>query len=92
MKQIGLRRIGIVILNVCIDYFSKWIEVKPIKDKSTLTAAQFLYVLICRHGCFQIQINAVSSMDGCMNWQELSNASPLSSTIKWIGGKTGQGS
>ena len=53
-------------LIVCIDYFSKWSEAKPIHDKSAPTVAQFLYQLICRqflyelicrHGCFAIQIN-----------------------------------
>ena len=36
-------------LIVCIYYFSKW--------SGALTVAQFLYELICRHGCFAIQIN-----------------------------------
>ena len=44
-------------LIVCIDYFSKWSEAKPIHDKSAPTVAQFLYELICMHGCFFIQIN-----------------------------------
>ena len=34
-------------LVVCIDYFSKWSEGKPFKDKSAPTVAQFLYELIC---------------------------------------------
>ena len=42
---------------VCIDYFSKWSEAKPIHDKSTSIVAQFLYELICRHHCFAVQIN-----------------------------------
>ena len=44
-------------LVVCIDYFSKWSEAKPLKDKKATTVSQFLYELICRHGCFSIQIN-----------------------------------
>ena len=44
-------------LIVCIDYFSKWSEAKPVHDKSAPTVPQFLYELICRHGCFTIQIN-----------------------------------
>ena len=44
-------------LIVLIDYFSKWSEVKPVKDKSAPTVAAFLYEVICRHGCFKIQIN-----------------------------------
>ena len=42
---------------VCIDYFPKWSEAKPTRDKSAPTVAQFLYELICKHGCFSIQIN-----------------------------------
>ena len=44
-------------LIVLIDYFSKWSEVKPVKDKSAPTVAAFLYEVMCRHGCFKIQIN-----------------------------------
>ena len=32
-------------LIVCIDYFSKWSEAKPIHDKFSSAAAQFLYEL-----------------------------------------------
>ena len=32
-------------------------EAKPAKDKSAPTIAQFLYEVMCRHGCFEIQIN-----------------------------------
>ena len=42
---------------VLIDYFSKWSEAKPTKDKSAPTVAQFLYEVMCRHGCFDVQIN-----------------------------------
>ena len=41
-------------LVVCI---SKWLEAKSIKDKSASTIAQFLYEVLCRHGCMKIQIN-----------------------------------
>ena len=44
-------------LIVFIDYFSKWSEAKPTKDHTAATVGQFLYELICRHGCFRIQIN-----------------------------------
>ena len=40
-----------------IKYFSKQSETKPTKDKSAPTIAQFLYEVMCRHGCFEIQIN-----------------------------------
>ena len=35
---------------VCIDYFSKWSEAKPTRDKSGPTVAQFLYDLISKNG------------------------------------------
>ena len=63
MKQIGVDicRLPSVdefeYLIICIDYFSKWPEAKPIHDKSRPTVSQFLFELICRHGCFAIQIN-----------------------------------
>ena len=44
-------------LVICIDCFSKWLEVKPIKDNSASTIAQFLYETTCRHGCMKIQIS-----------------------------------
>ena len=44
-------------LVVCIDYFSRWSEAKPLKDKSATSVACFLYEIICRHGCIKNQIN-----------------------------------
>ena len=52
-----MKHIGIAICNlpevggfkhlvVCIDYFSKWSEAKPLRDKSAPTIAQFLYELM----------------------------------------------
>ena len=41
-------------LVVCKDYFNKWSEAKPIKDKSASNIAQFLYEVICRHGRFRL--------------------------------------
>ena len=40
-----------------IEYFSKKSEAKPIKNKSGATVAQLLCEVVCRHGCFEIQIN-----------------------------------
>ena len=40
-----------------VDYFSKWLEAKLIKEKNVSTIAQFLYEILCRHGCIKIQIN-----------------------------------
>ena len=48
---------GYCCLVVYIDYFRKWSEGKPHKDKMATIASQFLYELIFRHGCFSIQIN-----------------------------------
>ena len=39
---------------VLIDYFSKWSEAKPTKDKSASTVAQFLSEVMCGHGCFDV--------------------------------------
>ena len=44
-------------LIVCTDYFSKWLEAKPITDKPAPTVAQFLYETMCRHGCFAFKVN-----------------------------------
>ena len=44
-------------LIVLIDYFSKWSEAKPVRDKSAPTVARFLYEVMCGHGCFKTQIN-----------------------------------
>ena len=44
-------------VTVLTDYFSKWSEAKPTKYKSAPTIAQFLYEVMCRYGCFEIQIN-----------------------------------
>ena len=44
-------------LIVCIDYFTEWLEAKPIRDKTGLTVATFLYEFMCRHGCFKVQVN-----------------------------------
>ena len=44
-------------LIVCNDYFTKWLEANPIRKKTVLTVATFLYELMCLHGCFRVQIN-----------------------------------
>ena len=62
-KQIGVDICNLATVDgykhlvVAIDYFSKWSEAKPLKDKLAISVAEFLYELVCRHGCFQIQIN-----------------------------------
>ena len=40
-------------LIVCIE----WSEGQPIHDKSASSVVQFLFEVVCRHGCFAIQIN-----------------------------------
>ena len=63
MKQVGLDLCCLPevcdyrYLIVCIDYFTKFLEAKPIRDKTTLMVATSLYELICCHGCFEAQIN-----------------------------------
>ena len=42
---------------VVVDYFTKWIEAKALKDKTAVSVAQFLYECICRHDVPAIQIN-----------------------------------
>ena len=48
MQQIGINICnlpkvgGFKHLVICMDYFSKWSEAKPTKDKSASTVAQFL--------------------------------------------------
>ena len=44
-------------LVVCNDYFTKWLEANPIREKKALTVATFLYELMSCHGCFKVQIN-----------------------------------
>ena len=39
------------------DYSIKWLEVNPTREKTALTIAMLLYELMCRHGCFKVQIN-----------------------------------
>ena len=48
---------GFIGIAVAVDYFTKYVEAEPIRDKTAATVANFLYSLIVRHGCFDIQIN-----------------------------------
>ena len=68
VKNEAMQQIGVDVCNlpevdgfnhlvVCIDYFTKWSEAKPVRDKTAPTITQFLYEMICRHGCMNIQIN-----------------------------------
>ncbi|KAG7163010.1 Transposon Tf2-6 polyprotein-like 3 [Homarus americanus] len=47
---------GYCAICVVADYFSKWVEAKPIRSKNS-EVATFLYRLMCRFGCTRIQIN-----------------------------------
>ena len=42
---------------VVVDYFTKWIEAKALKDKTAVSVAQFLYECFCRHDMPAIKIN-----------------------------------
>ena len=63
MQQIGIDISSLPEVNgfryivLCIDYFTKWSEAKPLKDTFSLSVAEFLYEIICRHGCPSTQIN-----------------------------------
>ena len=63
MKQVGVDICNLSEVDgychviVLIDYFSKWSEAKQNMDKSAPTIAQFLNEVMCRYGCFEIQIN-----------------------------------
>ncbi|XP_047122523.1 uncharacterized protein LOC124806000 [Hydra vulgaris] len=63
MKQVGIDLTQLPEVNGCkylvvlIDYFSKWVEAEALTDKTAKAVAFFLYKQICRHGCFEIQIN-----------------------------------
>lgn len=37
--------------------YTKWVESEPLKNKSAVEVANFIYRMICRHGCFEIQLN-----------------------------------
>ena len=41
------RRLGKISI---LDYFSKWPEGAPLKDKTAVGVADFLFTVFCRHG------------------------------------------
>ena len=62
---------GFVCVCVVVDYFSKWVEAKPLKAKTAHEVAVFLYELICRHGCTCIQINDQGRKNFAMKFHTL---------------------
>ncbi|CAK9291523.1 unnamed protein product [Gordionus sp. m RMFG-2023] len=48
---------GYKYIAVAVDYFSKYIVVMPLKDKTAKSVSRFLYSLLCTHGRAKIQIN-----------------------------------
>lgn len=48
---------GYVTICFVVDYFSKWVEAKPIAAKTAREVTIFLYELICRLGFATVQIN-----------------------------------
>ena len=77
MKQVGLDLCslpdvnGYRLLIVYIDYFTKWLEAKPIRDNTVLTVATFLYEVMFHHGCFEVQINDQASNGVCICLHDL---------------------
>ena len=57
MKQVGVDICNLPETDGYFHVISKWSEAKPTKDKSAPTVAEFLYEVMCRHGCFDVQIN-----------------------------------
>ena len=62
-KQVGLDLVALLEVDncrhliVCNDYLIKWLEASPIRERTALMVATFLYELMCRNGCFKVQIN-----------------------------------
>ena len=48
-------------LIVLVDYFSKWVELEPLFDKTAKSVTLFFYKQVCRHSCFEMKIN----VQGC---------------------------
>ena len=77
MKQVGLDLCslpdvnGYRLLIVYFDYFTKWLEAKPIRDNTVLTVATFLYEVMFHHGCFEVQINDQGSNGVCICLHDL---------------------
>ena len=44
-----------IVTSVC--YFTKWVEVRPIPDKTGLEVAHFIYWLFMRYGCMEVCIS-----------------------------------
>ena len=63
MAQIGMDICNLPEINgykqlvVCVDFFPKWSETKPLKDKLAESVSFFLCEIICRHGFMVIQKN-----------------------------------
>ena len=63
MKQIGVNICNLPVVNghkhlaVCIDYFSKWSEAKPLKDKLVESVPLFVNEIICSYDCMRLQTN-----------------------------------
>ena len=78
---------------VAIDYFSKWSEAKPLKNKQAESIANFLYELICRHGCFATQINDqgrefVNSISDHLHEMTGAYPPPPHRVMDWLNGRT----
>lgn len=47
---------GMKYICTCVDYFSKWLEAKPLQNKTGIEVANFLYQLMTRYGVMEITI------------------------------------
>ena len=75
-------------LILCIDYFTKSSEAKPILYETALTVATFLYERIFRPGCFEVQINDQGTEfvnDVCTDVHNLTGVEQrITSAVKWF--------
>ena len=48
---------GMKYIAIAVCYFTKFVEAKPIPEKTGVQVAGFIYDLLCQYGCFQIAIS-----------------------------------
>ena len=102
MIQVGFGLCGLPIIDgyrdlmVCIGYFSKWSEAKSITEKQVLLLPSFCTKIMCRHGCFAIQIRAENSSPRSLmsfTFLQVFNSGlqvPIHSPVAWLIDRTDQ--